>query len=276
MFNTLPLKKQIRKIPGVRKFKYELESLYHFSLKKSKLKYFILITRPRSGSTCLMDLISSHPQILTDCHLFLDYTQALPDFQKEQFVYSTKNIKGFKFLTQPYALDLNSENANLAKKALESLIHKGVPIIYLKRENLLNLAISRLRVKLTGKLHLNPREKSAKINCLTLNSENSENFENLIKLLNLAEKQAKFDQEVLRDLPHISLTYEKDLEKKEYHQETLNKVCQALDLDYIPERHIAKTTYVKIATDKSRDELINYEEMAQIIGKTQYKKYLEF
>ncbi|MDJ0691593.1 MAG: hypothetical protein QNJ41_24195 [Xenococcaceae cyanobacterium MO_188.B32] len=76
------------------------------------------------------------------------------------------------------------------------------------RENLLKQAISYLRVKLGGKLHITKKEKTTTVNTLRLDPDQ------VIELIEFIEKQANFDNKVSQGLPHISLTYGQDLHER--------------------------------------------------------------
>ena len=240
------------------------DSIY-FSWKKSKLKYFIVITQERSGSTCLLDLLSSHPQILTNPHVFYNYKKLPVNFAKEQFVYSHKNVRGFKFRIQPFNLAYNIENRNIARKSLQDLIDQGVTIIYLKRENILRQAISHLIADATKKQNFRKGQKPIKLTSIEIVSEEIVNY------MKSRELALKFEHETLQGLPHISLTYEQDLQNEECHQITMDKVCQALDLNSSP----TITRYARISNNKLSDYIINYDEIAEVLNNSSYGQYLK-
>ena len=252
----------------IKETKYQLKNIYqnliYFSFKKAKLKYFIVITQERSGSTCLLDLLSSHPQILTNPHVFFNYKKLPVNFAKEQFIYSYKNVHGFKFRIQPYHLEYNSQNRKIAQKSLQGLIENGVVIVHLQRENLLKQAISYLIADTTKKQNFRKGQKPIKNTSITIEPQE------LINYMKWSELSLKFERETLQELPHVSLTYEKDLQKEEYHQMTMDKVCQALSLNSAP----TITRYARISAKKPSDYITNYDEIAEALHSSGYGHYL--
>ncbi|MDJ0689963.1 MAG: hypothetical protein QNJ41_15780 [Xenococcaceae cyanobacterium MO_188.B32] len=252
-----------------KKNKDRLKSIYHsliyFSFKKIKLKYFIVITRERSGSTCLLDLLSSHPKILTNPHDFFNYKKVPVNFAEERLIHSSKNVHGFKFRIQPFYLDYNVENRNIAQKSLQNLTEKGGTLIHLQRKNLLKQGISHLIANATKKENFRKGQKPIKITSVEIDPQE------LMKYIKSNELALKFEQETLQELPHVSLTYEKDLQKQDCHQITMDKVCQALNLNSAP----TITRYTRISANKLSDYILNYDEIAEIVKNSGYGQYLE-
>lgn len=171
MINTLKLKTKLKKVKSVKKIYNRSKDIYQkiklISWQKSELKHFILVTNGRSGSTCLLDLLDCHPNILTDPHTFYDCNNLPDNLIERKIVYSSKNVMGIKFRTK--IQDYSSREVALVRNKLQQLLAQDVSIIYLQRHNILKRAISKVvaQSKLKEyKLNLSEQERK----CIDLNS----------------------------------------------------------------------------------------------------------
>lgn len=273
MLDTFLIKQKLNQIPGFEKnkriIKQTIGEIKYFSFDKADLKYFALISRGRSGTTCLLDILTCHPQILADVHyLYDDYGKLPANFGQQQFIYSRKNVRGCKLTTLPDELEKNSINAQRIREGFINLAKKGVVLFYLKRNNLLKRSISIEVAKTKNRWNtLNPGKDRSSIDRPSFELDPT----SLLQRIQRCEEEMNYDQEVLKGVPHTALNYEQDLEKEEYHQKTLDKICQVLQIDSAP----AVTRYVKLAPEKISDYILNYDEIVQTVSNSPYAKYLE-
>lgn len=263
------LKDNIKKIKFVRKNITKLaiarEQINNFSLQKQEVKNFIVVCRSRSGSTCLLDLLSSHPQILSDPHNFFDYETLPIDFENIKYVNSQKSVFGFKFKSKLLKNKAKtSENIKLFRTEYNDLVKKGVSIFYLQRSNILERAVS----------HVVANQKQRKHNYRQGDLVPREQFklppEQILETLKIFEEEAKLDAEVMAEIPHVLINYERDLKNQHCHQATLDRCCRALGL----ETAIARTNFVKIAPGKFEDYIVNWREIRQVIANSPYQVYI--
>ena len=240
------------------KFKIASDS---FSWSKQEVKHFIVVCRGRSGSTCFLDLLSSHPQIFTNPHNFFNYDHLPLDFEKTKYLNSHKNIIGFKFLTQT---EQNKSNIRLAQEKLNSLAKQGVTIFYLKRNNILNRAISSFVASAKGRKTNYLHDETVPKIKLEISPEE------IIHKIKLFEEDARLDREVMANVPHVLIEYERDLENQYSHQNTLNRCCKALEIDSVK----ARTNFVKLAPKKNESYITNWDEIYNLIASSAYQSYL--
>ena len=105
-------------------------------MKKGK---FLIFSQGRTGSTLLMDLLSSHPEIHCDGEL-LYYRVPFPaQFVKLKSALTLKKHFGFK--VKIYQL-VEIQNIKDPREFIMEFYNRGWKIISLKRENLLRHVIS--------------------------------------------------------------------------------------------------------------------------------------
>ncbi|MGL5834107.1 MAG: hypothetical protein ACRC1Z_12875 [Waterburya sp.] len=271
MINTLDLKTKLKKVKSVKKIYNRSKDIYQkiklISWQKSELKYFILVTNGRSGSTCLLDLLDSHPNILTDPHTFYDCNNLPDNLIEIKTVYSSKNVMGIKFRTKIW--DYSSNEVTLVRNKLQQLLAQDVSIIYLQRHNILKRAISKVvtQSKLKEyKLNLSEQERK----CIDLNSIEID-LEELEKELEICQQQEDYNQKIIQGIDCLKLVYEEDLEDSTKHQQALDKVCSYLHL----ESAIANTKFVKISPSRIDNFVSNYDALVSTLKDTDYEKYLD-
>jgi LPS sulfotransferase NodH len=269
------LKNNLKSVKILKKIYSRSTNLYqeskNISWQRSQIKYFILLANGRSGSTCLLDLFDSHPQIATNPHTFFDYTNLPTDFSQRKYAFSRKSILGFKFRAQPDDFIKDDHNINKARQGLQQLIEQKVSIIYLQRKNILKRALSKLVAQKELKkrnYNLNFTKKERKH--LEVNSFKID-LQELWETIKDCEKQEQFNQQVINQTPCLKLIYEEDLLEESSHQNTLDKICDFLNLEH----SLAKTKYAKILPDKMQNYISNYDELKQEFQRTCYQQYLD-
>lgn len=239
------------------------EQITNFSWQRQEVKSFIVVCRGRSGTTCFLDLLSSHPQVLSDPHNFFDYENLPLNFERVKFVNSQKNVFGFKFRS-PKNESRSLENIASIQAKYRRLAEQGVIIFYLKRHNLLKRSVSEV-VANTKRQKFNYRHRDEI-------PDNQFNLspEEVIAALTMCEEEARFDEQVMGGVPHIPISYESDLEHQHSHQATLDRCCEALGLD----RAVAQTQFIKIAPPNFEEYITNWSQVSSSIANSQYKSWL--
>jgi hypothetical protein len=275
IMNILQLKNTIKKVKVVKKIRNQAFNVYYeaknISFHKSQLKYFILLTNGRSGSTCLLDLFQSHPRVNTDPHNFYNYTNLPTDFREKKYTYSRKNIHGFKFKAQPEDFAKDDDNINKARQELQQLIDQEVSIIYLQRKNIFKRSLSKLIAKNElKKRNYNVNFTKKEYRSLELGAFKID-IEELWKIIKECEEQEHFNQQVINQKPCLKLIYEEDLLDEKNHQSTLNRTCDFLSLEHA----LATTKYSKISPNTMQNYISNYKEIKQEFQSTCYQEYLD-
>jgi len=222
---------------------------------------FVIFCQGRTGSTLLESLLASHPMI--------DRAWELLDKRKRKwnlFLYvnararlSEKKIWGLKVKL----FQLSNEQKVDPRKFLARLHERGWKIIYLKRRNILRQAVSHFVRVHRGKLH----KKDNTPEHIFFRIE----FKDLMKRIEEQKTYLAKEEEILRELPHITLVYEDDLLRKEVHQRTLDRLFMFFGVPIAPVR----TDMLKITPENMSKVIENFDELAQILRKTEYRMYLE-
>lgn len=240
-------------------------NLANFSLQHREMKHVVILTRPRSGSTCLLDLLSMHSNMTTDPHIFYNYTKLPQDFGVTK-VHSKKNVRGYKFKVQPTDYDITPENRAQAEKGLANLVAQGIKVIHLERENLVRQAVSWLLADTVKRPNYRKGQKPNTITAMNFDADV------LLERIEKFEALAQFEKSVLKNIPHLYLNYEKDLMSEANHAETMSRICQFLEI--APEQ--VATRYVRLSSDDLSQSILNYQEIQDVLRITKYFEQLSY
>jgi LPS sulfotransferase NodH len=171
-------------------------------------------------------------------------------------------VYGCKILSYQVA---NVQPLRRRAEFVRRLSEDGFKIIYLKRENFVEHAVSQIRAREFG-FH-----RSA--------GSGGENGKMVIDPLMVLDWIAKsegsnrFEAASLAGVPHLSLTYEQDVAFEHEHLPTVKKVADFLGL---PIGGIAppKSAYRKISPRTLSDSVANYSELVATLAGTPYARYL--
>ncbi|MEM9847436.1 MAG: hypothetical protein AAF847_06075, partial [Bacteroidota bacterium] len=181
----------------------ELKSRLQHSFGKSEQpkQKFVIFTSGRSGSTLLVDLLNSSPDLQCDDEL-LKRRLAFPIPLIRSFAaQSEKDIYGFKLLS--YQL-LNVQTGIKDKhQFLDRLIQEeGYQLIHLSRDNKAKQALSIIYAFYRGQWHNQAGSKQKIAKRFELDPDVYLHFLSELKILE------QFEQEMVRSREHLSLTYE--------------------------------------------------------------------
>ena len=236
-----------------------------FSSKNHPQKRFVIFSSGRSGSTLLVSLLNSNPNIFCDGEILSRrvFDQKRVIHSKEKM--SSKMVYGFKFLT--YQLQFTQKIDN-PKEFMEHLHEDGFKIIYLFRRNIFRQALSIMYAEFRNTWH----HKSGKKN----NHQNGEmdkmtvDTERLVEIMEKLEKSAVDEADFLSNIPHIKITYEDDLEKSEDHPNTMKTLMEFLSEDY----YEPSTNLMKISNNDLSTFIQNHQEITENLTHTRFNQYL--
>jgi LPS sulfotransferase NodH len=244
-------------------------TLYH--LRKSKLppNRFVIVAQGRSGSTLLVDLMNSHPDIFTFGEIMAQnvirnlrwprkYAEGLCSL-------SRKGTVGFKAIIYQIGSTQNKD----PKKVLHDFHDHGWKIIYLKRSNILRHAISDIRSAKTGTFH--------KVEGIKVSQEGRGarqkiriEAEELIRTMKFREDSLALEKVVLEDLPHFTVHYETDLMGADNQRDAMNRLFEFLGLP----PHDAETSFRKVTAKNIADDIENFDELREVLAESPYADYL--
>jgi hypothetical protein len=93
----------------------------------------------------------------------------------------------------------------------------------------------------------------------------------VIEWIRSSEALGAYEERLLEDVPHRSLTYEEHIRNPEAHQQTVDDICAYLGVESAP----IESSYRKIAPPSLRDGLANYDAVARRLQETPYEQYLD-
>ncbi len=231
---------------------------------------FIIFAMWRSGSTLLAQLLNSHSEVFCDIELFLRFYKM--DYNKT-ILFPHTYIKGCasRFEEKTYGFDLKlyqikncvPKSKGTPKDFITKLHDNGWKIIYLKRTNLVRQAISNLVAH-------ERQQWNDWQNKPIVRSKVAINDENLLNLIEDIEKLTAEEFEIIKDIPHIKVNYEKDLLRSDDHQKTSDQIFKYLGLN----KHPVEARTKRLSFDNLEDVVENYSDVVNKLERTEYLKYL--
>ena len=251
------------------------------SLKKSKyidlvnprLDYpkskFLIYTRGRTGSTVLTDLLNCHPDVFCDVEIFnFLYSGSKIKFP-EMYIKSCskraakhgKSVYGFKVKIAQLRYEHEYDNY---EEILRKLFNDGYKFIYLKRDNYFRHKLSNIISAQTRIFHLKNGDKNSPVKV-------NVDCDQLMEGIQYSEVVNKTESENLKDIDHITITYEDDLIENSKHQETADKIFGYLGLGTVKVR----TDLKRIVPEDLEKIISNYNEVYDYFKDTEYIKFLK-
>lgn len=229
-------------------------------------KRFILFGRGRSGTTTLVSLLNSHPQIVCEGEIL-----ALPVFFPRQHVLarcanSGAAVYGCKILSYQVS---QVQPIKERQQFISDLSRLGFQIIYLKRRNLLQHALSNMRARQFG-FHSKTSELAPGAGSAGAPAAITVDPDELLRWMQGSAHLERFESEALQDVPHLPLVYEDHLADASSHEATAASAFDFLGLDHVP----VSTEYRKLSPASLRDSVANYDELVQALHGTPFAPYL--
>ncbi|MEM1324448.1 MAG: hypothetical protein AAGI23_00760 [Bacteroidota bacterium] len=245
---------------------YELKTQaeYAFSTKRQPEKKFVIFTSGRSGSTLLVDLLNSHPQLQCDDEL-LKRRVAFPKSLIRTFEQQSQQpIYGFKLLS--YQL-MNVQTGIHDKRAfLDHLTQQEqYQLIHLARQNKAKQALSIIYAFYRGQWHNQSGSRQKQTAKFELSPDIYLFFLEELVILE------QFEQQMLQDRDYLSLTYETDLGRPEYYETTMQCVADFLNIDNFQ----VETSLRKVTPSKLSDMITNQEELVNVVRNSRFEQYAE-
>ncbi len=230
---------------------------------------FVIFSQSRSGSTLLKDLVGSHPSIhcegetleLSDGYISNRYLLKIcrripvPYFYFRK-IHSQKEIYGFTLFIYhtPYI-----------KHSVHNLNRLGWKIIYLKRKDIINQAISNILAKRSRYFHNWTEETGPESVDFEIKSE---------EFLSEIKTRVHWHQKegiILKYIDYLPVFYENGLEHMNFWQPTADKVFKFLNLETVPVKTGLKKTYAK-----PYSELIsNYQNLIDLLNENDLIKSIK-
>lgn len=225
-------------------------------------KQFVIFGRGRSGSTLLVDLLNSNPNIYCDGEILnRKLISPLGHIRNCSKMHKAR-IYGFKLLS--YQLR-SIQNIPDPEEFLELLVEDyGYKMIFITRQNLLRQTLSKHYANFRNSWH----EKGKSVSRPLMHVD----IPQLLRNLDEGYQLGTFEQKVVSHIDHLPLSYEENLSSPEKQEDTLLKVSEFLGIEpFQGQSHLKKITGSRYS-----DFIENVEEMVRAIEPTPYAAYLEY
>lgn len=221
---------------------------------------FVIFGRGRSGSTLLVSLLNSCPGLFCDKEILNRPVFSPLKFVNTRAKLSRQKIYGFKLLSYQLRSVQKIKNKTEFIKALQ---HDGFKFIFLIRENRLRQCLSKMYATHRSSWHESKSIQDRK--------KMKVDLESLDKNLKESKRLELFEQEMMQNVPHITISYEKDLLPNEKHKDTINKICSYLNIP----RFEPSTDLRRITTQDFSAFIENSDEMVDFLIANDYQEYLD-
>jgi LPS sulfotransferase NodH len=238
---------------------------YPFRQKQAPRRKFVIFGTGRSGSTLLVTLMNSNSQVYCDNEIFHRPVANPWRYLRARTKLGAKEVYGFKCLTYHLGGPLGLEEKD-HKVFLQQLHDAGYQIIYLRRYNALRQGLSNIYARSRGQFHSNSvgaqRGPAPKVTV---------DLEELARWIDGVQSQARREQGLLEDIPHLSISYEADLMDSADHPRLLQKLSEYLEVDF----EVPQTPLKKVTPKDFASFIENHEEMVAFLHKKGYAHFLE-
>lgn len=228
---------------------------------------FVIFAQGRSGSTVLVDLMNSHPEIFTFGEIMqhnvvrnlrnpLRYAEGVCSLSK-------RPTTGFKVKVH----QIEKIQGHDPREVLHDFHRQGWKIVYLQRTNLLRHAISDVRTEKTGEYH---NVKGAEVGGKSATRRRIRvELPELMSAIHFREECLQKEARALEGLPHLKIEYEKDLLGPDAQRASLNRVFEFLGLA----PHDAETAFRKVTSRNIDDDVENFAELEGELRRTGYDRF---
>ena len=230
-----------------------------------RAQFFVVVSQERTGSTLLSTLLSYHPSVLMDMDVFFTPETWPSSRRSGRRVFSRRPVRGFKFKGGHAPLRDSVEDAH---EFLRTQQEAGLRIIRLQRHDLLRQAISSYMVGARNELHAWNGRTDTKPQ---RPSQVAVDVEDVFGRMEYFDRLTRFQDKMLRDVPHLAISYEAHLLDAAHHQSTADQIFEHLGLA----RHPVETQLRKLTPNTLSDVVSNVDQLAARLQGTRFASFLE-
>lgn len=243
-------------------YAYELLNYLRYPLihDKSSKNKFVIFGTGRSGSTVLVSLLNSNPQIHCDNEIFHRKVFSPKKFLRYRTSLCNREVYGFKLLTYQLGAILEISGTEF----LPYLVSQGFNILYLKRQNVLRQAISNIYARQMNQFHEKSNNALAEKQMLNIDLKVLDDW------INAIIKQTFEEEQYLSGLEHFKISYEKDLMNPAQQSITMANISKFLNISFVP----PKTTFKKILPEEFSSFIKNYDELVAYAKSNNYEHFI--
>lgn len=222
---------------------------------------FLLFGRGRSGSTLLVDLLGSHPQVSCLGEVLRYRTRAPTAYLERRLAACATRAAGAKVLS--YQLEALHQPRQIAE-VRDWITRRGVRMIHMQRRNLLAHAISNLAARKTGVFH-RPGGGSSAAQKIHLDAAE------LMAWMEGSARLLDWEEGFLEGLPREDIVYERDLETPADQARTLRRLHRIMGLEALP----ATSSLRRVTPRRPAGFIENWPEIVRALRRTKHKVWLD-
>lgn len=217
---------------------------------------FVIFGTGRSGSTLLVDMLRSNPQIHCDNELFhRKLFNPISFVERRSRMFDTAAY-GFKCLTyQIYEVLGYTDH----KKFICDLHALGYKIIYLQRKDTLMQALSNIYARHRNVFHARANAHADEVIKINVDLDVLDDW------MQRLDAQKRFERTLLQDIPHLNISYEKDLKTAENHGAATKKICDFLEVA----NAVSNPSLRKFSPTRLEDYIENLSELRNHLSQTE-------
>ena len=226
---------------------------------------FVLYGQGRSGSSVLLDLIGSHPDIYRESEIFNRKVAARLIWPKRYLraraSLSPKPVYGCKMKIYQMTEDQRIEDP---RRFMLDLHAEGWKVIHLMREDLFRKALSLVVAETRGQFL--DRRQDSRTGVSSIRIEPARLAEAMRERRDADEAELA----ALEGISHVRVVYEGDLLEARKHQAVSDRVFAYLGLESAP----VETQYVRTSRKNVSDYVSNYAEVHEYLSGTEFASCL--
>lgn len=224
---------------------------------------FVILGQGRSGSTLLTSSLDSHPEIRCADEI-LRFPRLAPLNYVERDGRRV-SARAFGFHVKPTQLRNVQGLGPAGWPGFVAAMHaRGWRIIHLWRENALAQFLSWERAKVIGRTHVRSRGELSKAK-VRLDPDT------IVRRLGNRVCRLEEERAALRDLPHVDLSYERDLRDAQTRERALDRVLAHIDMPRAP----MSSPLLRMGLPRLSDMIENYDEIAAALAGTPHRRFLD-
>jgi LPS sulfotransferase NodH len=222
---------------------------------------FVIFGEGRCGSTVLVSRLDSLEGVRCEDEI-LRFRVPFPlEHVLSRCAASTDAVYGCKVLT----FQIRELQPLSRPEAFLGQLHAhGFRIVHLRRENLVQHAVSNLRARQLG-FHVkrdSPEPAPAKIIV---------NMAELLEWIDRAREMYRYEDQLLGGFPRLELTYEQHLATEERQLSVMADLCDFLDIPFAPGR----CEWRKASPRRLRDSVANHDEFCRAVKQAGLGRFLD-
>ncbi len=236
-------------------------SIRNGSASRDPDRRFVVFGRGRTGSTLLVQLLGSHPEIACLGELLNRPRLAPVAYVEHRLARLPESRRGFKLLSYQVR---DIAGGRRVKPLRDWITGSEMTLIHMQRENLLRHALSNIYAR-TRKAFHSHQDGARSQTSMSLD------FDSLMQWIAHSESLRDWEAEFLGDLPRETVRYESDLATPEQQQATANSLFKTLGLT---PSDIA--TALSPVTPRDYHSFIsNWDDVATRLADTPYARFLD-